>query len=263
MGGLAEIPFPELYKFRPYRTKEDKKRLRDILIHNHFYFSTPNSFNDPFDPRPIMVVGDEAGFKKRFAELAAERGMKSEMQRTPGEVMALITEKYRDEFRCNFRILSLAGNRRSTLLWAHYADNHKGLCIHIDRSVVPFPVAQPVRYTQDYPVLHYPLEVDDKEQFIRTFCTKSPEWFYEEEHRIVLFPESYDFQERMMWSEWDGPRLLIRSEAIVGITLGAMMTEESVTEVLRMAAFRNPKPKVWKARLEHSSFGLVFEEIAY
>jgi hypothetical protein len=263
MSGLVKIRFPELYKFRPYRTKEDKKRLRDILVHNHFHFSTPNSFNDPFDPRPIMVVGDKDGFNKHYAKLAAESGVKLEIQRTPDEVMALITEKFREDFKSNFRILSLAGNRTSTLLWAHYADNHKGLCIHIDRTVVPFTVAESVRYTQDYPVLHFPLEIDEKEQFVRMFCTKSPEWFYEEEHRMVLFPESYDFQERTMWSEWDGPRLLMRSEAIVGITLGAMMTEELVTEVLRMASFRKPKPKVWKARLEHSSFGLVFEEIAY
>jgi hypothetical protein len=72
--------------------------------------------------------------------------------------------------------------RDDILMWAHYADKHKGLCLEFDGSANCnfFGYAQPVGYGD---FTHVPLG-DAMKSMERVILTKSKHWTYEQEYRI-------------------------------------------------------------------------------
>lgn len=47
-----EIP-AYIYKYRSIGTHGQRAWLRDVVVGNSLYFSTPDQFNDPFDCAPV------------------------------------------------------------------------------------------------------------------------------------------------------------------------------------------------------------------
>ncbi|MGI2922194.1 DUF2971 domain-containing protein [Vibrio diabolicus] len=113
----------------------------------------------------------------------------------------------------DYAVISLSETNNNLLMWAHYADQHKGVVIELDtnhelfKSYTPYPILrfdeeldaevldevenakresikagqiQRVRYNSRRPNL-------DRFETIREhFLVKSDEWIYEKEHRIIL-----------------------------------------------------------------------------
>lgn len=77
-------------------------------------------------------------------------------------------------------------------MWAHYANNHCGICVEyelleINRQLGFSPV--PIIYSDDRVCVHTldpnTLEKDIQGIFIESLTSKSPEWSYEKEWRII------------------------------------------------------------------------------
>jgi hypothetical protein len=81
------------------------------------------------------------------------------------------------------------------LLWAHYADGHKGFCLEFDTSSGPFSMAAQVRYANDIPSVS---ALDDGwfgkgEHFVEMLTTKASCWAYEREWRLFSYrPDSLE-----------------------------------------------------------------------
>ena len=77
-------------------------------------------------------------------------------------------------------------NRDDMLLWAHYADGHRGFCLEFDTSAQPFRKAKKVVYSTEYPSFNYfDLAIRKKFDAASMLATKSKHWEYEQEWRIV------------------------------------------------------------------------------
>jgi len=107
--------------------------------------------------------------------------------------------------RSSVGVLCFASKNDNLLMWAHYANNHSGICIEFDRTADFFNgkyknatelmgekikdryqnigVIRHVEYQIERPTYIEPskLEYDTESWFI-----KSPEWKYEEEQRLLL-----------------------------------------------------------------------------
>jgi hypothetical protein len=72
--------------------------------------------------------------------------------------------------------------RDDILMWAHYADKHKGLCFEFDGSANCnfFGEAQPVA-CEDFTAV----SLDEDSMMERLILTKSKHWSYEREYRII------------------------------------------------------------------------------
>jgi len=89
-------------------------------------------------------------------------------------------------------LLSVSQEARSTVMWAHYADKHKGATIGIDFDSV-FPdtnkvrgiLIDPVKYYEQRPQINILPEIS-LEEFRKTLFTKSVDWKYEKEFRTVF-----------------------------------------------------------------------------
>jgi hypothetical protein len=106
-------------------------------------------------------------------------------------------------------IISLSARCDSLLMWSHYADSHRGFCLGFDReAIVSRAVCRPVSYCADLPctVLHdinvtrvFSLDhrrnkhgpliaavpIDDP-ALLNVIYSKSQDWAYEQEWRILL-----------------------------------------------------------------------------
>jgi len=81
-------------------------------------------------------------------------------------------------------IFCMTPKPNNLLMWAHYADQHKGACIKFDllKDVTTFNFPKSVDYSDDYYSYNYLREQGKASMAI---WHKSKEWAYEEEFRIV------------------------------------------------------------------------------
>lgn len=115
-------------------------------------------------------------------------------------------EKFNDEWIDNFYktaykninrdigILSLSRNWKSSLMWSHYTVSHRGFCIGLDENHTFFKDFLSLdkitsRYTKD--VLYsekrakIPTSLIEPSLTFEPLLTKSTDWFYEQEVRVI------------------------------------------------------------------------------
>jgi hypothetical protein len=74
------------------------------------------------------------------------------------------------------------------LMWSHYADSHKGICLEYDST------ERPIKKWKNYK--YYPVNYDHnrcidildcgfENSFFKLITTKSPDWEYEKEYRLI------------------------------------------------------------------------------
>lgn len=187
-----------LYKFRSCEDAIQIGRVKDILD-GELYLSTCDQLNDPFEFRVRVepdkdqdkirkfILSDLKNFPKlkkmsplkrlEFAEnhsrrLANDPGLREELARKHYERMSETVHLY-----------SLSGNCEHPLLWSHYANEHRGVCIGFKARPFPFAGACRVSYSDKYPVLRFPFGGGAEILQIGLF-TKADYWAYEEEFRI-------------------------------------------------------------------------------
>jgi hypothetical protein len=177
-------------------------------------------FNDPFDCMlNICLDGSEYDWDSRFFEKTGlnhiPEWLKSEMKKVSENSENNCSLESRNRIFADHRILSLSSNKKEILLWSHYADEHKGVCleyktlelyddkqsmhgIYFDPAQVNYQnqthtpnnllFASKVDYESKLPKKHNLLNDDSIE--LRIFIyTKYLGWNYENEWRIFLHKE--------------------------------------------------------------------------
>jgi hypothetical protein len=129
-----------------------------------------------------------------------------------------LIEKHRNRFlatnKDKYAILSLSRVNNSQLMWAHYCDSHRGFVIGFDsshaffqtREFERFSSLEGVHYSSERPVMPAPEHWDGSQEQIERalskkdlaellFYTKSEDWEYEQELRMVANPQVADRHE--------------------------------------------------------------------
>lgn len=258
-----------LYKFRPYSTKIDRARVREILVDHEVYFARPSQLNDPFDMSPrfekptreVLIRGAERYFAKR-PERSDEREstLRHLRECDLNEHTKGAEARARKRLESGYSVFSLAGNRDHPMLWSHYAGGHTGLCIHFraDEGSL-MGGALEVTYHALRPTLPIDLsELSDGEVFTRLLLQKGEFWSYENEYRWANYPNTN-------WGgipiEFRGQRGRFKPRELSGITVGARISDVNRKKLLRLAESHNPSLPVWRA-VETDTFDFDFEQIA-
>jgi hypothetical protein len=120
-------------------------------------------------------------------------------------------------------VLCMSARRKHSLMWSHYADGHKGLCIHFSTRVIPIAGACAVEYQRKYPVAMFPAEEQSSAEdlFFKSVLTKSWQWSYEREFRLFSVRMGEPGDSWWLGLTWiDEHNALLPRTAITGITLG-------------------------------------------
>jgi hypothetical protein len=144
----------------------------------------------------------------------------------------------RDEMTRNRGLLCFSRSWTNPLLWAHYSDKHRGMCLGLD---VPDDVVRVVDYVEE----RLPWEQPTQEFMTKLLWTKFAPWSYEAEIRAFVTREE---QEDGRYFFHFGDKLKLR-EVIVGHRCCIERGDISAA----MAAYLEPIPII-KARLARTSF---------
>ena len=201
-----------LYKYRPFNA-----RTLRLLSDGEAYYADPATFNDPLDCQPVITVDTDVGALEklcyRMLVLALDkdkalkrideyRHLSEEYGNYQSDVAA--TDAYVESLRaCVERllyskmktagVLSLAGRWNCPLMWSHYADQHRGLCVAYSTSEHRCGNLAPVDYRSpgDMKVSVLGKWIVDKSTEARDsiraafFYAKAGQWRYEKEWRDV------------------------------------------------------------------------------
>lgn len=189
-----------IYKFRRLDLSDPKAipRTRDIIVENRLFLSSPDDFNDPFDMQcQVIAKASKDKKRQRITELV-DRNMPLYSREAKQRHINILCLKSNAELakyaQVSFnRIMGTAGvcafadNAKHTLMWSHYADDHKGICLQFDIARDPrmFLQAISVDYEEEYPIVNW-LSLDTSDNLMRVIFRKSPAWAYEEERRIMI-----------------------------------------------------------------------------
>ncbi len=225
----------KLYK---YRGVNDYTQA--IFKRNELYFAAPSQFNDPFDSAFQVIVEGPANqkvfealafelVKKKLPEFSMKEKLDAAQQigaaliQTKAEEARLISiEKLAKDTNDKVRILSLSEKNDDILMWSHYADSHKGICLEFDTSPASFlNDAQPVTYDDTFPALNL-LDIVVDEDLRKTapwLLTKARQWEYEREWRVLDFDGGSGVKS-------------FPPTCLTGVILGCRITDEDRERVL-------------------------------
>lgn len=120
---------------------------------------------------------------------------------SPEEQLIKVQTRWTDiveEANRNLRICSFSLVKNSLLLWSHYSDEHKGICIEYDfENIDPIRTfMQPVTYSDEVHKIGI-FEEYTTMQMIGSSLIKSKDWKYEEEWRLTIFKQKDHFPQKM------------------------------------------------------------------
>ena len=182
-------------------------------------FTQPGDLNDPFECIPVIPNKEEViSMFKIIAKEQMDSFLNKKMGKTEKNYLKLELEKkhksiitaikkdlpnnLREHFlksgiekiNKNLGIFSLSRRWNSTLMWAHYTNSHKGFCIGYNRNSNFFKTKgnpndpefslEIVNYSQNR--VKVPVERGEKIND-EVLLTKSLDWEYEKEERIITF----------------------------------------------------------------------------
>jgi hypothetical protein len=234
------------------------KQLRDILVENRLWLSSPRDFNDPFDMTArVIIEGETPALRQRFKQLIAEKSGKPWKERR--EILNQFMARPRNEWQEAIErshsqnheqtgVFSFAGDPRSVLMWSHYGDHHTGICLQFEvaRDTKTMLDAVPVRYVKDYPVFNW--ANDSGEQLGASLTHKFEAWAYEGEWRIV-------------WPGGAHTYLQFNPAALVGLIFGCRAGDSAVSIVKTILGERKarglPGVKIYRAEKHRGQYALV------
>lgn len=79
-------------------------------------------------------------------------------------------------------VLSLTERPDDMLMWAHYANSHRGYCLELDATIQPLSLAYRVHYAEQRPVFRL-FDPDRVDIITRTLLHKADFWRHEREWR--------------------------------------------------------------------------------
>jgi hypothetical protein len=247
----------QIYKYRGLSGKYGREAIERALAQNQLYWQSPAEFNDPFDCFPVLHFGDDATQRDRFYERAAEKYFghlplaerkkrQSEMSKAPAAAMEERLCREWGNWISNSAITCFSEVNDHPLMWGHYADSHKGVCLIFDEIANEQTewFAFPVSYQAARPRVNL-TRFHESDVMMQALFLKSDHWSYEKEQRMIDWDKAPGYREF--------PEQLLK-----GIILGARIDTNDESFVRDLLAKR-PRLQTFKAKIDASEFRLCIE----
>jgi DUF2971 family protein len=250
-----------LYKYQPF-TAQTLENLKDRTL----WFSAAARFNDPYDcalsVHKTELTDEELSHALEYLVQRTNKRSALEARFKPNGVF---TEEFRSavingardalENRTKVQVhergvACLAEDNRDLLMWAHYADGHRGFCLEFDGSVEPFSKARRVVYSSEMPrlspvdILNENGKVDLVEKMI---LTKASCWAYEREWRIPHLQANLAYT-----YPW---------QALMGLYFGAAMPRAQI-EIVALILQGSPT-KLYQMQRSSEEFSVSEHPVTY
>lgn len=185
-------------EFKLFKFRKINKDLLKGIVNGTVYCAKPEKLNDPFDCQVNILRAAE----NAIDELDGERRLNLEFfVKMLREWMAELQKQLQSVAICSFSLnppeKHIVDN---PLLWSHYADDHRGLCLNYvipeeflnDKNEIIgiAPVEYGENLLKEFFLDAFPTERNDVKQFMdklveKSLTIKNSHWEYESEIRII------------------------------------------------------------------------------
>ncbi len=184
-------------KFYRYRSLSNEYEI-DSIIQEQIWLSAPTEFNDPYDSminidveqmlNKYLKENKEILSKYNYLAGKDKRKARRYLEKEKVKVQKDI-DKDLEKFRKSSRIACFSETYDSLLMWSHYADYHRGICLEYSfEDIKKLGSFYPIIYTDKFENLVNYVDIKGGKidnGAIRLFLNKSKEWSYEKEWRII------------------------------------------------------------------------------
>lgn len=233
-----------------------------ILSTSQIRFSSPETFNDPFEVSPPVKI---TARNHKILEILKQEKITEEKLRD-------FLHKVCKYYCLNLKLFCLSKSKNNILMWSHYADMHKGVVIEFDTSKEIIKEAKKIIYEirkinidKIYETLKKENE-DNNKDYKKIFYHKSNKWRYEQEYRCELpFTFNIDELKRFLQKEEQNTPLQqyvqIPGEGIKAVYLGCKISENDELAILNIIKSKYPNVKCYKAEKCLDAYKLKFKKI--
>ena len=232
----------KLYKYRFFN-----EYTCNSLLESYIWLSSPDTFNDPFDCHlkdDYLLFDDSQLSAAALEELTGHGNGKD----------------YYDNVIYPWYLTNGIGcfceSHEEILLWSHYANCHRGICLEYDFSCNKNleKLLQKVIYTDEYPQINFSQFIgtglESSISYIRkAFYTKYKVWEYEKEWRLVL-------------PGYPNKKLFYPPYFLSAVYLGCNISAPDREWVTEFAQDRREKLPVFQYHISEHSFRLETVQIA-
>jgi len=272
----------------------------DILKDGLIRFTQPQAFNDPFELKPyISEIMDRGSLEKTISDLLPEilrneydKQSQGFRKKIPYEIFRSLAEinaekiigdkdlflawgaEIMQKIVCDgiekvIGILSLTESPDNLLMWAHYANSHQGFVIEFDSSHKYFNQKitendelrhlRKVSYSEKRPDIRIN-KLDGFDAGVAAFLTKSNDWSYEKEWRMLLPLECSDKQ--IMSSPYNRYLFKVPFSAISSVIIGARATQNTIDNIKEAVSVNAELRhiKVYKMCISENRYELIMEQ---
>lgn len=247
-----------LYKFLSNKSEFFASGLVELLFHSRVFLSSRGSFNDPFDAR--VIVGDSTTEDfQRLKESVIEFGQTSmgateaQLQNVASADPSAAAGYFQTALEGSLEetgIYSMTAEIEAPLMWAHYANAHKGVCIAFAAFTTDIQLrgALPVVYGSDHPKITNL----DYRQILDGLLHKGKDWLYEHEWRVVRPASANTFFD-------------IDVRCVQALVLGARSDESTARTMRSMLEVRTrlglPPVRLYRAIQQEGMYELAFRVV--
>lgn len=245
-----------LYKYTSAKT------AFNILSTSQIRFSSPETFNDPFEVSPPVKI---IGFSRESKEILSKTNF---MKSYHGIVETFISY---------LKLFCLSGTKDSILMWSHYADMHKGVVIGFDTSKDIINKCKKVTYEMGTINIDKTIENRkklknniptsdinnlDNEQYQKAlYYHKHRDWNYEQEYRCSYPFSEKEYQDAIQKKEQTKYAFIqISEDSINSVYLGCKISEEDKLAILNIMSLKYPNIKCYQAQKSKDFYELDFIE---
>ncbi len=169
----------KIYKYYPLNEK-----LLSTIRNKYLWFDSFKNYNDPYEGKcNVREDYTEAEIRQRLLQFGKVPAVPKE-QIIPECNRAIKEALIQNEIQS--RCCCLSAKNNDLLMWAHYADSYRGVCLEFDTAKLADSIdvaLVPVRYEERYPQVDFLFNMD--ELTIQQVLTKAKVWDYEEEYRFI------------------------------------------------------------------------------
>ena len=267
---MTTTAFEEGHRVLYHWQRFDADRLARTLKELTIYCSSPGDFNDPWDCKPFFnteILADPEENEKHVVwavDLCRRRtpmsepdieAMKETLRNNPARAAALIrdiSESMEATILEQYRVYCLGPDVGNLLMWAHYADSYRGICLEFSLRNDVMCSALKCEYLSEFPIMK--LHSREDADALRVLLAKADPWSYENEYRIVA-----QERERAVGTGTlitDKGFLKLPKGALVSVIVGCQGDYEKVSKLVQTLA---PDVKVKRAVRVQNHYALKIE----
>lgn len=259
---MSEHP-DKFYKYRSMSGDAANWVERTVLC-DEIYFASASSFNDPFDLRPSFSMeapperqrDDFLRMSRKFEPELTEEDRQAEADLVMATSMssadinnttAAIQAIHNHHTTTKVGVLCVSTKSDDILMWSHYGDSHRGICLEFDGAAPLMAHAQKIQYSDVRAPIN-PYDDGPEVMMEKSLLLKSNHWAYESEWRLLRY--------------LGGPGVVkFRPANLTGIILGALASASTIDTVAAWVRRRAVPISIYRASVSSKKFELVIAQL--